>query len=241
MKNHLKKHHPTEYAEVLQKEERVRREKSEAKRKFSGPHKQLTLHESIDGKYKQVYDRSSEQYKSITKRLAVFVRSTNTPNSIVENVEFQKLFDPLTLDTQCQAGLCSEELDKVLFDLKATIQTFLSAARKVSLCADIWSKKGLTSSYLGITAPFSCSDHRRHCVTLAVRLMLGSHTAEHVREAVEKVMKEWEIPENKVRVIVTDNGSNMVAAFKSYFEEEDIEKETEEQDMGITDSEASTW
>ena len=52
-------------------------------------------------------------------------------------------------------------------------------------------------------------------------------------------MKEWEIPKNKV--IVTDNGSNMVAAFKSYFEEEDIEKETEEQDMGITDSEASTW
>ena len=36
-------------------------------------------------------------------------------------------------------------------------------------------------------------------------------------------MKEWEIPESKVRVIVTDNGSNMVAVFKSHFEEEEMD------------------
>ena len=53
--------------------------------------------------------------------------------------------------------------------------------------------------------------HQKHCVTLAVRRLLGCHTAECVKEVVEKVM-EWEIPESKVGVIVMDNRSNMVPA-----------------------------
>ena len=35
---------------------------------------------------------------------------------------------------------------------------------------------------------------------------------------------EWEIPENKVRVIVTNNRSNVVAAFKSHFEEQEMKR-----------------
>ena len=123
----------------------------------------------------------------------------------------------------------------MLVDLKASIHTYLAAAQKVSLCADIWSKKGMTSSYLGVTAHFfSSHDHRKHCATLAVRRLLGHHTAEHVKEVVEEVMKEWEIPESKVRVIVTDNGSNMVAVFQTHFEEEEMkEMETEDEEMDV--------
>ena len=66
----------------------------------------------------------------------------------------------------------------------------------------------------------------------SIVLLLLSDTAEHVKEVVEEVMKEWEIPENKVNVIVTDNGSNMVAAFKSHFEEE-MKKKTEEEEMDV--------
>ena len=37
---------------------------------------------------------------------------------------------------------------------KSTVQAYMSMACKISLGADIWSNKGLTSSYLGITAHF---------------------------------------------------------------------------------------
>ena len=78
-------------------------------------------------------------------------------------------------------------------------------------------KKGLTSSYLGVTCHFfSRRDHRRHCVTLAVRRMPSPHTADHVRELVDAILEEWDIPISKVKVVVTDNGSNMVAAFRTY-------------------------
>ena len=74
--------------------------------------------------------------------LAVFGGSSNTPNSIVENVEFQQLIK--SLDPRYplpNRALLDKELDKVLVDLKASIYTYLAAARKVNLCADIWSRR----------------------------------------------------------------------------------------------------
>ena len=44
-------------------------------------------------------------------------------------------------------------------------------------------------------------------------------------------MKEWGIAERKVGVIIADNGSNMVATFKSHFDEEEEEEEKVEGEM----------
>ena len=57
----------------------------------------------------------------------------------------------------------------------------------------------------------------------------------NVRGLVIAVLTEWDIPVSKVNVIVTDNGSNMVAAFKKKYtatctttnEEDDSEDEEE--------------
>ena len=62
------------------------------------------------------------------------------------------------------------EMDKLLIDLKGNLMSRLNDTRKVVLCVDIWSRKGLTASYLGITAHFfTRSDHKRHTATIAVR------------------------------------------------------------------------
>ena len=53
-------------------------------------------------------------------------------------------------------------------------------------------------------------------MTLAVRRMPSPHIADHVRELVDAILEEWDIPTSKVKVVITDNGSNMVAAFRTY-------------------------
>ena len=58
--------------------------------------------------------------------------------------------------------LIGKELDKVLATLKQNVEGFLSQARRLLLCGDIWLKKGLTSSYLGVTAHF-CSNVSKEC------------------------------------------------------------------------------
>ena len=143
--------------------------------------------------------------------------STNVPNSIVRSLEF---CDLLTTADPCYSvpgrTATSKEIDRLLIDMKAKIATSLEDARKVSICADIWTKKGMSSSYLGVTAHFfSPKDHLRHRVTVAVRRMPSPHTAENIRAVIQEVLGEWEVPLGKVSAILTDNGSNMVASFST--------------------------
>ena len=51
-------------------------------------------------------------------------------------------------------------------------------------------------------------------MTLACRTFPTPHTAKNVYQLVTDILQEWEIPNGKISAIVTDNGSNMVAAFK---------------------------
>ena len=76
-------------------------------------------------------------------------------NHLVENLEFKDL--ACALDPRYPVpgrGRINKELDQVFIELKAKISVHLQSANFISICSDIWSKKGLTSSYLGITAHF---------------------------------------------------------------------------------------
>ena len=114
---------------------------------------QMTLQQAVQGK--KQYAKESDRYKVITRKLAIFVGCTSVPNRIVESPEFRDLLT--TLDkrsiTPGRAAI-GKELDKVMEDLKAKVTSVLKDSNKVSICADIWSKKGLSSSYLGVTAHF---------------------------------------------------------------------------------------
>ena len=113
-------------------------------------------------------------------------------------------------------AVISKELHNVICELKSKILFYLDTAHFVSICADIWSKKGMTSSYLGITAHFfSQHDHQRHKVTLAVRRFLHPHSGVRIREIVESILEEWNIQPQKVKTVITDNRSNMAKAFNT--------------------------
>ena len=157
--------------------------------------------------------------------------SSTVANCLVENLEFKDLVR--ALDPQYPVpgrGSINRELDQVLIELKAKISVHLQSANFVSICCDIWSKKGLTSSYLGTTAHFfSRSDHRRHIVTLAVRRLVTSHTACTIRQSVAEILAERDIHPTKILASSTDNGSNMIAAFKVKLEEEEEDTEDVEE------------
>ena len=130
--------------------------------------------------------------------------------------------------------------------MKQQITGKLAAARRINICVDIWTKWGMSASFFGITAHFfSRSDHKRHRVTIAVKRMPSPHTADRVSELVKTVLQDWEIPEEKVGSVLTDNGSNMVAAFKQQVcsaDEDDIDgrESTAEESNDMYDTEMET-
>ena len=170
----------------------------------------------------------SEKQKVRDKELAICVGATSMPNSIVTNCHFMSLVQ--TLDPQY--NIPSRRHLRVLIGktkvhMKANIQALLTSARKINFCADIWTKKGFTSSYLGVTAHFfSPADGRIRHATLAVRHLPHPHTGslhtckvhtcyftcvgECICDLTQQVINEWGVPPEKIQFIIIDNGSNMI-------------------------------
>jgi len=61
------------------------------------------------------------------------------------------------------------------------------------------------------------------------------HNAENIREILNEVLQEWCIPSTKVGVVITDNGSNMVKAFRQDYitAEGDDANEEDESDIDV--------
>ena len=79
--------------------------------------------------------------------------------------------------------MISKRIDEVRVDLKGNIMSGMLQARKVNFCTDIWSQKGMTASFIGITAHFF-ANYKHHNVTLAVKRIPSPHTEEEVLKIV---------------------------------------------------------
>ena len=171
------------------------------------------------------YDPYSSKQKCLTRKLALFIGTSNVPLNLVENVEFKELLQGLDARYQVPGrNKVGKELDILYSELKRKLSESLSI--KISLCADKWSKKGMTASFLGLTAHYYLRSAKDICnITIAVRRFESPHTAERVSKLVDEFVGKWHIPYHKIFRILKDNGSNMVAAFKA-----DRNVETEDPD-----------
>ena len=128
----------------------------------------------------------------------------------------------------------AKELDMLYSNLKKNLRESLHSAERISLCADIWSKKGMTASFLGLTAHYYSRSEKGKCnITIAVRRFESPHTAEQVSKLVDEIVGEWKIPCYKVFCILTDNGSNMIAAFKGDIHLQNVNDQEFEDDLAV--------
>ncbi|XP_060797780.1 zinc finger BED domain-containing protein 4-like [Neoarius graeffei] len=102
---------------------------------------------------------------------------------------------------------------------KDKIKQNLDTARRITIGLDIWTKKGLTASFLGVSACyFNPENNKAEHKLLNLKEMVHPHTAESISTLVEESMEEWGLPREKVLTTITDNGSNMVASFHTHAE-----------------------
>ena len=161
------------------------------------------------------YSKESKRHTDITKKLAVFIGSTNAPLSLVDCEEFRDLLSEMDrrydIPHRWKLG---QEINKLYDRLKHNISLHLENAKRVTLCCDVWSKQGMTASFLGTTVHFfTHHDKKKYSITLACRRFPSPHTGDRIAELLESVLDEWEIPKEKVFRSLTDNGSYMIRAF----------------------------
>ncbi|XP_028445794.1 zinc finger BED domain-containing protein 4-like isoform X2 [Perca flavescens] len=98
---------------------------------------------------------------------------------------------------------------------KQKLKEIIKDARKLTLCVDGWSKTGLTASFMGVSACFYHPARGQvHHALLNLHQLEHPHTGESIAHCIDRTLDAWGIGEDKVLLIVTDNGSNIVEAVR---------------------------
>ena len=95
------------------------------------------------------------------------------------------------------------------------LRNLLAVTRHVTICLDSWTKRGLTASFLGISACFfdKLSEKPVHAF-LSLMEIKHPHTGEKLAGCLDECLRKWGISSEKVLLVVTDNGTNMIKAVK---------------------------
>lgn len=149
--------------------------------------------------------------------IAKWIGCTGLPVTTVEDEDFvlmmKRIDGKLTVPKKTKI---SNLIDKYYQGEVDKFKKRLSAARRVSVGIDLWTKKGLTASFLAISLCYFCVEQSKpEHILLALEQVAHPHTAQSIKSCVDKCMQEWGIPNEKIITVITDNGSNMVAAFKN--------------------------
>uniref|UniRef100_A0A914UGM3 Uncharacterized protein n=1 Tax=Plectus sambesii TaxID=2011161 RepID=A0A914UGM3_9BILA len=106
-------------------------------------------------------------------------------------------------------------IENQLEQLKMKLQAALTGALMFAVGLDVWMTKGMTNSYLALTVYFfSPSAKQLMNLLLGLRPIVGRHSAATIKTMCNAMLAEWELKESDISRYVTDNGSNMIAAFR---------------------------
>ena len=82
-------------------------------------------------------------------------------------------------------------------------------AKYVSFTSDSWSSKNNKHSLLSLTVHF-WKNHKREYRVLGVKPIVGRHTGENLSDLIKEVIAEYNIPREKIHLLVRDSASSMI-------------------------------
>ena len=83
-----------------------------------------------------------------------------------------------------------------------------------SFTTDVWTTNVSNDSLLSLTAHWLTDSFARKTVVLHIQLLEEAHTGVYLAEKLTDMLDSWEIPMNKVHLVLRDNGANMVKAMR---------------------------
>lgn len=101
--------------------------------------------------------------------------------------------------------------------VKEKLREKFRLTKNVSITVDIWSDTS-RSSYLGVTAHTVNEDFSLGSNFIGLKKLEEKHKAAYIQTVVEELLSDVGLSIASVNFIVTDNGSNMIAAFKQFVE-----------------------
>ncbi|XP_077392118.1 zinc finger BED domain-containing protein 4-like isoform X2 [Festucalex cinctus] len=186
----------------------------------------------VDFSASKIFNSSPEQ-RTKEEGIAQWIGRTGLPAQIVEDEEFITMMAKMdkTFKVPRRRNILNL-IENMYKEEKEKVKQNLATAHRITSGYSIWTKKGLTTSFLGVSACyFNPEDNRAEHKLLNLKEMAHPYSAGLISKLVEESMEEWGIPREKVLTTI-NNGCNRVALFQSHTHEEVVstsEEDSEEE------------
>ncbi|XP_046975191.1 E3 SUMO-protein ligase ZBED1-like [Vanessa cardui] len=174
------------------------------------PKRQKSIVTSFQDIY--AFSESGDKTLRINNALIYMICKDNQPFTIVENEGFASLIKVLAPHYKLPSKTTlTRWVDDKYAALSRVFKAKLANIVYVTLTTDMWSETMSMRSFLGVTAHFG-EGNDIFAITLGVYESNDRHTSEHISDMLLKTCSEWNIDNDKVSAVVTDNAANMQCA-----------------------------
>lgn len=205
---HLQLRHKVEYEECA----KLRAATETTKPPQPPAQKQTTLQTSFSCAVP--YERKSEIWHQITNAVAYYIAKDMAPIATVERDGFIRLLKTMNPRYQVpsRSYFTREALPKMYSEVRASLAVQLAKVSHFALTTDMWSSR-TCEPYMSVTVHFIESwEMKTAC--LQTSYFPQDHTGEHIAEALQEVLKSWNLNPTRLVAVTTDNGTNVVKALQ---------------------------
>uniref|UniRef100_A0A8C1VWD7 HAT C-terminal dimerisation domain-containing protein n=1 Tax=Cyprinus carpio TaxID=7962 RepID=A0A8C1VWD7_CYPCA len=157
---------------------------------------------------------STEQAAEFLESILNMIVTDMRPLSMVEDDCFKAMISTFNPKYELPSRpFFMKKMEKKYEGIKGKLMKALQETDSVALTTDIWTSVA-TEAYLGVTCHYLGEDWEMlsHCLTTMP--LEERHTAANIAKWIEDVIAKFDIPPEKIKAVVHDNGANVVAAAK---------------------------
>jgi hypothetical protein len=223
LEKHLRSKHPNEFKKFqLEKQAKEIPDKVSTTSSVSSSH---GGQESIEQSFRKLQkkavgiQKNTFEYKKIEHSIAIAFVANSLPYRLVEDGYIRNMFEQIS-DSRWKGNFptraeISEKISESAKNLKENVASNMKNAKLYSITIDLWSRPGFSSGFVGVTCHFyNRTDEKLEVALLACKKIQQPHTGDSIYQIFQTVLQEWQLDDDKILRIVTDNGANIVKAFR---------------------------
>ncbi|XP_051784409.1 E3 SUMO-protein ligase ZBED1-like [Erpetoichthys calabaricus] len=202
---HLKHNHVTEYEQCMAQKKQKETDKRPA---TSASAKQMSITQAFTNATQ--YEKSTRKWKEITDTICYYIAKDMTPLATVERSGFKHLVK--TLDRRYTVPSRSHFSKTALPDMYKTccknVAAELKNVQHFAATYDLWSSRTM-DPFLSLTLHYIDDDWKLRQRCLETAYFPADHTADMIAQGLKDMLSEWDLVEEKLSAITTDNKAEM--------------------------------
>ncbi|XP_051800523.1 E3 SUMO-protein ligase ZBED1-like [Acanthochromis polyacanthus] len=173
---------------------------------------------SMDGFVTKLATCTPQQANVLTESILNMLVTDMRPLSMVEDEGFKEMIKQFNPDYHNNylpgrshfTALMEKKYHATFEKVKETLRGVNSF---LTLTADVWTSRA-TEAYLGVSFHFLSEDWKMKMFNLSTMPLEERHTGANILTWMEQVLAKFDILPTKIKAVVHDSGSNMVAAMR---------------------------